>query len=98
MEVKRTVHNEYVLPVIVYGSDMWALPKAHMELMSVAQRKMERIMLSITLRDHKRNTWIRHQTSGVNDIIGVIKNGIHGWAVHIARFKDNNNNNNNNFI
>ena len=42
----------------------------------------------IILRDHKRNTWIRHQT-GVNDIIDVIKKGIHGWAGHIARFKNN---------
>ena len=66
MNVKRKVHNEYVLPVMVYGSETWALKKAHMELLSVAQRKMARIMLGITLRDHKRNTWIRHQT-GVND-------------------------------
>ena len=88
MNVKRKVHNEYVLPVMVYGSETWELKKAHMELLSVAQRKMERIMLGITLRDHKRNTWIRHQT-GVNDIIDVIKKGIHGWAGHIARFKDN---------
>ena len=58
-----------------------------MELLSVAQRKMERIMLGIALRDYKRNTWIRHQT-GVNDIIDVIKKGIHGWA-GLARFKDN---------
>ena len=88
MNVKRKVHNEYVLPVMVYGSETWALKKVQMELLSVAQRKMERIMLDITLRDHKRNTWIRHQT-GVNDIIDVIKTGIHGWAGHIARFKDN---------
>ena len=45
-------------------------------------------MLGITLRDHKGNTWIQHQT-GVNDIIDVIKKGIHGWAGHITRFKDN---------
>ena len=88
MKTKRKIHNEYVLPVMVYGSETWALKKAHMELLSVAQRKMERIMLGITLRDHKRNTWIRHQT-GVNDIIDVIKKGIHGWAGHIARFNDN---------
>ena len=79
MNVKRKVHNEYVLPVMVYGSETWALKKAHMELLSVAQRKMERIMLGTTLRDHKRNTWIRHQT-GVNDIICVVKKGMHGWA------------------
>ena len=46
--VKRKIHNEYVLPVMVYGSEMWALKKAHMELLSVAQRKMERIMLRFT--------------------------------------------------
>ena len=88
MNVKRKVHNEYVLPDMVYGSETWALKKAHMELLTVAQRKMERIMLGITQLHHKRNTWIRHQT-GVNDIIDVIKKGIHGWAGHIARFKDN---------
>ena len=88
INVKRKVHNEYVLPVTVYGSETWALKKAHMELLSVAQRKMERIMLGITLRDHKHNTWIRHQT-GIHDIIDVINTGIHGWAGHIARLKDN---------
>ena len=79
MKIKRKVHNEYVLPVMLYGSETWALNNAHMELLSVAKRTMERIMLGITLRDHKRSTWIRHQT-GVNDIIDVIKKGIHGWA------------------
>ncbi len=39
---KRNVHNEYVLPVMVYGSETWALKKAHKELLSVAQRKIER--------------------------------------------------------
>ena len=72
----------------VYGSETWALEKAHMELPSVAQRKMERIMLGITLRDHKRNTWIRHQTC-VNFTIDVVKKGIHRWAGHVARFNDN---------
>ena len=83
MKIKRKVHDECLLPVMVYGSGTWTLKMAHMELLSVAQRKMERIMFGITLRDHKRNTWIRHQT-GVNDIINVIKKGIRGWAGHIA--------------
>ena len=68
--------------------ETWALKKAHMELLSVEQRNKERIMLGVALRDYKRNTWIRHQT-GVNDITGVIKKGIRGWAGHIARCKDN---------
>ena len=36
MNIKRKVHNEYVLPDMVYGSETWALKKAHMELLSVA--------------------------------------------------------------
>ena len=39
MKIKRNVHDEYVSPVMVYGSETWALKKAHMELLSVAQRK-----------------------------------------------------------
>ena len=66
MKINRNVHNDCMLPVTVYASETWAPKKAHMELLSVAQRNMERIMLCITLRDHKRNTWIRH-------IIYVIK-------------------------
>ena len=54
MNIKRKVHNEYVLPVMVYGSETWALKKAHMELLSVAQRKMDHIVFGITLRDLKR--------------------------------------------
>ena len=72
MEIKMKVHNEHVLglPVMVYGSEMWTLKKVNMELLSVAQRKTERIMISITLRDHKRDTGIRHQTC-VNYIIYI---------------------------
>ena len=68
MNKKRKVHNEYVVPVKCvgpYGSETWALKKAHMELLSVAQRKMERIILGITLRDHNRNTWILYNTRNV---------------------------------
>ncbi|CAH3181942.1 unnamed protein product, partial [Porites lobata] len=51
-----------------------------MEKLAVAQCKM----LGITLRDRKRNTWIRQET-GVSDIINAIRNAKHRWAGHIAR-------------
>ena len=47
MQDFHKISDEYVLPVMVYGSETLALKKAHMELLSVAQRKMERIMLGI---------------------------------------------------
>ena len=50
MKIKRKVQNEYVLPVMVYGSETWALKKAHMELLSVAQRKMENVIPGYDIR------------------------------------------------
>ena len=58
MQIKKKVFNEYVLPVMTYGSETWALTTAQMDALAVAQRKMERIMLGITLRDQRHNTWI----------------------------------------
>ena len=57
MKVKRKVFNKYILPVMTYGSETWALNHAMEETLSVNQRKMERIMLGITLRDRKRNIY-----------------------------------------
>ena len=71
-----------------YVIHAWTLTKAHMELLSITQRKMMRIMVVASpICDHKRNPWMLHQT-GVNDIIDVIKKGVHGWAGHIVRFKE----------
>ena len=88
MQIKKKVFNEYVLPVMTYGSEPWALTTAQMDALAVAQREMERIMLGTTLRDQRHNTWIRHQT-GVTDIIDHIRQSKHRWAGHVARLQDN---------
>lgn len=49
MKMKRKIHDEYILPVMAYGCETWALNNAMVEKLAVAQRKMERIMLNITL-------------------------------------------------
>ena len=77
MKIKREVLNEYILPVMTYGSETWALNNTTIVKLSVAQYKMERIMLGITLRDRKRNTWIRQQT-GVTDITDYARKAKHG--------------------
>ena len=88
MQIMKKVFNEFVLPVMTYGSETWALTIAQMDALAVAQRKMERIMLGITLRDQRHNTWIRQQT-GVTDIIDHIRQLKHRWAGHVARLQDN---------
>ena len=73
---------------MTYGCETWALNKGMIDKLAVAQRKMERIMLGITLRDQKRSNWIRQQT-GVADIIEHICKTKHRWAGHVARLTDN---------
>ena len=88
MQTKRKIFNEYIMPVMIYGSETWPLKKSLTDRLAVAQRKMERIMLGITLRDRKQNKWIREQT-GIEDIVTTIKESKHRWAGHIARLTDN---------
>ena len=77
-----------VLPVMTYGSETWALTTRQIDALAVAQREMERNMLSITPRDRRRNTWIRQQTE-VTDIIDYMKKSKHRWVGHVARQQDN---------
>ena len=76
MKVKRKIFNEYILPVMAYGSDTWALNKAMKGMMTVAQRKMEHIMLGISLGDQKHYTWI-HQYTETEDIVTAIRQNKH---------------------
>ena len=73
---------------MTYGCETWALNNTMMDRLAVARRKMECIMLGITLRDRKWNTWIRQET-GVSDIINAIRKAKHRWASHIAWICDN---------
>ena len=72
---------------MTYGYETRALNNAMMDTLAVAQRKMERIMLGITLPDRKRNTWICQET-GVSNIIKAARKAKHRWAGQIARLSE----------
>src|SRR5215469_3771925 len=82
--LKRKMFDECILPVITYGAETWALTEILEEKLRVAQRRMERAMLGITIKDRRRNEWIRSQTK-VKDVVQYIKCSKWQWAGHIAR-------------
>ena len=88
MKIKRKMFNEYILPVMTYGCKTWALNNGMIDKLAVAQRKIKRIMLGITLRNQKCSNWITQQM-GVADIIERIRKTKHRWAGHVARLIDN---------
>ena len=87
-KVKKRLMDTYILPVMTYAAETWALSEAQLESLAIAQRKMERQMIGVSLLDHKTNTWIREQTQ-IEDIRKNIKESKHRWAGHVARMTDN---------
>uniref|UniRef100_A0A7E4VZ75 Reverse transcriptase domain-containing protein n=1 Tax=Panagrellus redivivus TaxID=6233 RepID=A0A7E4VZ75_PANRE len=68
LAVKRRYFNQCILPAFLYAAETWALSKADKDRLEVAQRRMERAMLGITLRDKKTNDWIRRKTE-LKDVV-----------------------------
>ena len=85
--LKRKTFNQCILPVLTYACETWTMSQKMIKKFQTTQRKMERIMLGITLKDKKRNTWIREQTQ-LEDIVTFIKRSKWRWAGHLARRED----------
>ena len=51
MNLKRKVMNQCINPVMTYASETWALTEKLEKRIGVAQRRMERSLLGITLGD-----------------------------------------------
>ena len=82
------VHNECILPVIMYGSKTWSLSKTQLQKIVTTQCRMERIKMGPTLHNRKSTSWICSKT-GVIDVIHQIATNKHQWAGHVSWLKDN---------
>ena len=81
------VFDQCVLPVMTYGAETLTLTTASANKLMVTQRKMERSMLGVSLRDHIRNEDLRRRT-GVTDVVNQIRKLKWNWAGHVARMSD----------
>ena len=69
-------------------AETWSLSNTQLEKLVTIQRKIEKIMLGVTLKDRKSTNWIRKQ-NGVADIIRSIRESKHRWSANVARRHDN---------
>ena len=85
---KKNIFNSCVLPTMTYGAETWTTTKNMSQMLFVAQRAIERIMLGITRKDRLRNTVIL-QLIKVEDVIQHIKRSKWKWVGHLYRmYKD----------
>lgn len=86
--IKAGIFDACVTPTITYGSQTWALTNSDNQLLQVAQRKMERSMLGVTIKDKIRNEDLRKRSKMADISIKCSKQKWR-WAGHVARMNDN---------
>ena len=62
MSLKRKLYHCAVQPAFTYASETWGVRKNTLSSISVAQRRLERAMLGITILDRRTNEWVRLRT------------------------------------
>jgi hypothetical protein len=87
MKHKRRLFNQCVLPAMLYGSETWALTLKEETRLAVSQRRMERIMVGVTLRNRKTNEWLRGATK-VTDIVESYRKRKWNWGQRIAKMDE----------
>lgn len=87
VSVKSKVFDSCILPCLTYGCQTWALTKTQKTKIQVCQRKMERSMLGVTLREKIPNTKIRKKTK-IKEVLLVANKLKWKWAGHVIRQDD----------
>ena len=62
MKLKRKLFNQTVVPAALYASETWATTKEAAKRLGVEQRRMERMMVGVSLLDRRTNEWLRGVT------------------------------------
>lgn len=84
---KGKLFNVCILPILMYGSQTWALTKNITNRIAICQRAMERSMIGVKRKDKIRNTNIRKNTK-TQDVTLKIKRLKWKWAGHMVRGKE----------
>ena len=82
--LKAAVYNNVIRPVLMYGSETWALRKAEQNLLERTEMRMLRWMMGIKRIEKIRYGEIRART-GVANISEKIRKGRLRWLGHAER-------------
>ena len=84
VETKIAIYRAAVLPVLLYGAEVWVLSVKESTRLEVFHRKCLRVMLGITKRDHWRNERVLEET-GMCDVGELVTRSRLRWLGHVAR-------------
>jgi hypothetical protein len=84
LKIKSEILDSSILPALLYGAQTRTLTQQQKTTLQVTQRKMERKILQITMKDHIRNSEIRRKAQ-VKDAAGTAQIMKWRWAAHAVR-------------
>ena len=83
-KLKGKFYRTAIRPVMLYGSECWAVKQQHTQKMCVAEMRMLRWMCGNTRKDRIRNEFIRDKV-GVASVDDKMREGRLRWFGHVNR-------------
>lgn len=82
--IKVEILEKCIFPALLYGCQTWSMTERQKLALRVCQRRMERKILHISLRERIRNDDLRRRT-GMTDVVEIATNQKWRWGGHVAR-------------
>ena len=86
-DVKVTIYNTILKPILLYGSESWALTTKTKSKLQAAEMKVLRLIKGVNRRDRLRNDQIRADLR-VQPLLNVVEEGRLRWYGHVMRMED----------
>ena len=83
LSTRKDVFESCVIPTLLYGCQTWSLTSNDKRMLQICQRKMERGILGISLKDRVRNVDVRKQI-GARDGVLTVEQLKRKWGGHLA--------------
>jgi hypothetical protein len=87
VETKMAIYRAAVLPVLLYGSEVWVMSVREAERLESFQMRCLRVVLGITKFDHEKNEAVRGKT-GQCEVAELVTRNRLRWLGHVARMEE----------
>src|SRR6201990_2655800 len=85
-EVKVLIYKTILRPILLYGSECWAMNTVHNSRIESAEMRVLRVIRGISLRDRVRSERIRTDL-GVEPILDCVERNQLRWFGHVRRME-----------
>ena len=87
MQTDHIAYTTILRPILLYGSESWALTNKTKSKIQAAEMKILRVIKGVTRRDRLRNVDIRNEL-GITSILDIVERNKLRWYGHVQRMEE----------